>query len=102
MSPDSRQHRGAHPRDRELFDAGRLAILRQATSDLSWLLSRGYALKSSLKLAGDRHNLTDRQRLAISRAACSDEQKERRKKTCLAFESLRNQRLMIDGFNLVI
>jgi hypothetical protein len=102
MSPDSRQHRGAHPCDGELFDASRLAVLRQATTDLSWLLSRGYGIKSSLKLVGDRHSLTDRQRLAVSRAACSDEQKKRRKEACLAFESLRNQRLVIDGFNIVI
>jgi|SRR5215208_5058113 len=102
MSPDVRQHRGAHPSDGELFDASNLAILRAATSDLSWLLGRRYAIKSSLKLVGDRHSLTDRQRLAVSRAACSDDQKQRRKSTCLAFESLRNQRLVIDGFNLVI
>jgi hypothetical protein len=102
MSPDNRQHRGAHPADGELFDGSKLAPLRLATSELSWLLSRGYAIKSSLKIVGDRHGLTDRQRLAISRAACSDEQKERREKTCLPFEAIRDERLMIDGFNLII
>jgi hypothetical protein len=102
MSPDNRQHRGAHPADRELFDSGRLQTLREATSELSWLLGRRYAIKSSLKLVGDRHGLTDRQRLAVSRAACSDEQKERREKSRLPIEAARRESLLIDGFNLII
>src|SRR5256885_8530001 len=44
----------------------------------SWLLSRGYQPKSALKLVGDRHSLRERQRLAVGRAACSDESRERR------------------------
>jgi hypothetical protein len=102
MSPDNRQHRGSHPADRELFDAGGLPTLREATSELSWLLSRGYAIKSSVKLVGDRHSLTDRQRLAISRAACSDEQRERREKARIAYGASRAESLLIDGFNLII
>ena len=66
--PDTRQHRGAHPSDIKLFDASKLSLLRTATSELSWLLSRGYAITSALKLVGDRHGLNKRQRLALSRA----------------------------------
>jgi hypothetical protein len=102
VSPDRRQHRGAHPADKELFGASRLATLRRATSELSWLLGRGYSIRSSLKLVGDRHNLTERQRLAVSRAACSDEQREKRNANCLPIESMRGERLAIDGFNLII
>lgn len=102
MSPDNRQHRGAHPEDKRLFGAGQLLTLRRATSELSWLLSHGYKLKSSLKLVGDRHSLNERQRLAISRAACSDRSLEKRKASCLAIESIADQSLMIDGFNLII
>jgi hypothetical protein len=102
MSPDNRQHRGAHPGDRELFDGANLPSLREATSELSWLLSRGYAMKSSVKLVGDRHGLTDRQRLAISRASCSDQQRDHRNKNRLTLEAARDESLMIDGFNLII
>jgi hypothetical protein len=102
MSPDNRQHRGAHPCDRELFDNSNLSSLREATGELSWLLSRRYALKSALKLVGDRHNLAARQRLAISRAACSDEQREHRKTTRLDLEAISGERLIVDGFNLII
>ena len=102
MSPDNRQHRGAHPEDRRLFDAARLAALRTATAELSWLLGRGYALKGAVKLVGDRHSLTERQRLAVARAACTDEQAAARAARRVAFEDVRGGRLVVDGFNVMI
>jgi hypothetical protein len=102
MSPDSRQHRGAHPADRRLFAEDQLPALREATSELSWLLGRDYSIKSALKLVGDRYSLTERQRLAVSRAACSDQQQDLRRAHCLPLESIRGESLMIDGFNLLI
>ena len=35
------RHRGADPEDERSFGAGRMAALRQATSDLCWLLDHG-------------------------------------------------------------
>lgn len=102
MSPDRRQHRGAHPSDRQLFDAALLETLRLATAELSWLLTRGYKVKSAAKLVGDRHGLTERQRLAVSRAACSDSSLEMRRARRLAPQSVTGERLAIDGFNLII
>ncbi|HEX8000964.1 MAG TPA: DUF434 domain-containing protein [Pyrinomonadaceae bacterium] len=102
MCPDNRQHRGSHPADRRLFESAQLPALRRATAELSWLLSREYALKSALKLVGDRYNLTERQRLAISRAACSDASLERRAECSLAVSNIGGQRLLVDGFNLII
>ncbi len=102
MSPDRRQHRGAHPEDRRLFDAARLPGLRAATSELSWLLGKGYAAKAALKLVGDRHGLNERQRLAVARAACSDEQLEGRRERRLPVEEIKGRHLIVDGFNLMI
>jgi len=102
MSPDSRRHRGAHPADRRLFAEDQLPALREAVSDLSWLLGRGYAMNSALKLVGDRLSLTERQRLAVSRAACSDRQRDFRRGNCVPLESVRGEHLAIDGFNLLI
>ena len=62
--PENGRHRGAHPQDRELFSGSCCAVLRQATADLSWLLSRGYAQTGSLQLVGDRYSLRERQRNA--------------------------------------
>jgi hypothetical protein len=102
LSPDSRKHRGAHPEDKQLFAEDRIPALREAEAELSWLLTRGYAPKSSLKIVGDHHSLTERQRLAVSRAACSDQQRETRRSTCLPVNDIERQPLAIDGFNLII
>lgn len=102
MSPDARQHRGAHPADGGLFGAGQVPALRAATAELSWLLSRGYATKAALKTVGDRHCLRERQRLAVARAACPDAQLERRRAARLGARELAGELLAVDGFNLVI
>jgi hypothetical protein len=99
---DIRKHRGAHPKDRKLFAAAQLPALRTAIADLSWLLTRGYAIKAALKLVGDRHTLADRQRIAISRAACSDQSQERRTATSVRARAIAGEELIIDGFNLII
>src|SRR5256884_9590955 len=100
--PDIRKHRGAHPEDRKLFADDQLPALRTAVKELSWLLSRDYSIKGALKLVGDRHVLTDRQRLAVSRAACSDQNQEHRAATILPVEAVAGEELIIDGFNLII
>ena len=100
--PDIRKHRGAHPEDRKLFAANQLPALRAAVAELSWLLTRDYAMKAALKLVGDRYRLTDRQRLAVSRAACSDQSKKRRTETLVRIEQATGDELIVDGFNLII
>jgi hypothetical protein len=71
-------------------------------SELSWLLGRGYQSKSSLKLVGDRHNLRERQRLAVARAACSDESRAARLAREVNASEVEGAELIVDGFNLVI
>ena len=102
MSPDTRRHRGAHPADPELFGQDQLDKLRRAVGELCWLLSRGYSMTASLKLVGDRHGLRERQRLALSRAACSDQNRRRRNEHCVSVKQLRDQEVIVDGFNLII
>src|SRR6266542_2974364 len=102
MSPDIRKHRGAHPEDRTLFAADQLPALRTAVAELSWLLTRDYTIKAALKLVGDRYRLTDRQRLAVSRAASSDQSKKRRSETLVRIEQATGDELIVDGFNLII
>jgi len=100
--PDSRAHRGPHPEDAALFAREELPRLCAAAGDLSWLLSRGYAPDSSLKLVGDRHRLVARQRMAVARATCSDEQRSARLAKAQGPEQLRGQRLRIDGYNVLL
>ncbi|MEN6425617.1 MAG: DUF434 domain-containing protein [Phycisphaerales bacterium] len=100
--PDTREHRGPHPDDQELFAPALLPRLREALADFSMLLTKGYADKSSLKLVGDRFNLTQRQRLAIMRAACSDQQLQSRLARQVPVDALAGQPIAIDGYNLLI
>lgn len=99
--PDSRGHRGADPRDAVAFGPASLPALRAAVSDLSWLLGRGYAPVSALKLVGDRWSLTERQRMAVRRSACSDADRARRQSTRLSSADLDGSELWIDGFNVL-
>lgn len=100
--PDKRRHRGPHPDDGRLFDPSQHTRLRRAVAEFSWLLSRGYARDSGLKLVGDRHCLTARQRMAVQRSSCSDESLEVRSAKRLAPTCVSNQRLGVDGYNLLI
>jgi len=100
--PDKRTHRGPHPADEKLFAAGAISNLRTAVVDYSLLLTRGYAEKGALKLVGDRFSLTERQRLAIMRSACSDQHLASRSQRCVLLENLAGQSIAIDGYNVLI
>jgi hypothetical protein len=75
--------------------------LRQATSDLCWLLDHGYGISSATELVGDRHHLTRRQRIAMARCACSQEARDRRQRHCVGPMQLRGEELWLDGFNVL-
>lgn len=99
--PDRRTNRGPHPQDAELFAEACLPRLRAAVADMCWLLSRGYASASALKLVGDRYALMARQRLAVARAACPDTALANRAARCAAPQVAAGQPLAIDGYNVL-
>ena len=97
------QHsRGPRPQDPELFAPAQHERLQAATSDLSWLLERDYALPSALELVGNRYGLTVRQRMAVQRCACTEAQRTEREARRVDVTQLRGRRLAIDGFNVLI
>jgi hypothetical protein len=100
--PDKRSHRGPHPQDEKQFSSAAAADLRSAIADFSLLLTKGYAEKSSLKLVGDRLSLTERQRLAVMRNACSDQQLASRKQREIQIAELAGKPIAIDGYNVLI
>ncbi|HZZ77989.1 MAG TPA: DUF434 domain-containing protein, partial [Gemmataceae bacterium] len=100
--PDRRKHRGPGPQDMNWFGVEAQAGLRAAVADLSWLLSRSYAIPSSLNLVGDRYRLVERQRIAVLRSACSDAALTSRQARELDPRSIQNRPLRIDGFNLIL
>ena len=97
-----RRHRGRHQADATLFCDEQRPRLREALKDYCWLLSKGYASPSSLKIVGDKFRLTERQRLLLMRFACTDAQLASRNAHHLAADSLADRDLYIDGFNLLI
>lgn len=99
--PDTRSHRGPHPDDFERFGPKAHEALRQAAADLCWLLNRGYATPSSLKLVGDRYQLCARQRIAVARCVCSDAAAARREAHRVDLDRLQGQPLWIDGYNVL-
>jgi hypothetical protein len=96
------RHRGPHLKDEELFSDEQVGSLRLALRDLCWLLSRGYAIPSSLKIVGDRYQLVERQRLLLMRLACTDTQRAGRQSTRRSAETLVGRDLYLDGFNVLI
>jgi hypothetical protein len=94
-------HRGLAPQDEWLFAGRQLSGLRAAAADLCWLLDRSYAARSALELVGNRHNLTSRQRMAVSRYACSKKDIRRREKLRVESAQLRGQELWLDGYNIL-
>ncbi len=99
--PDTRTHRGPHPEDARLFAPAFWPQLADATRDLCWLLTRGYAGPSALKLVGDRYGLTARQRVAVERSACSDADRARRAARRVPAEHLAGRPLWLDGYNVL-
>jgi hypothetical protein len=94
-------HRGPAPEDERLFADRQLPALRAATGDLCWLLDRGYAPRSAVELVGNRLALAARQRMAVSRCACSQEDARCRQLLCIGPTQLAGQELWLDGFNVL-
>lgn len=91
------RNRGPHPNDQKLFSGVAVDNLHAAVRELSWLLSRSYPRSSSLELVGNRYRLTKRQRIAVGRASCSDQERESRLGKMVA----NSARIAVDGFNLL-
>lgn len=96
-----KSNRGKHPRDEKLFAESQLPPLREAAADLSWMRTRGYTDNSSIKLVGDRYDLTARQRVAVGRCACSDQSRQSRSERSVPPEEIGDRLVLLDGFNVL-
>lgn len=95
-------NRGAHPGDEELFARPRIPVLRRAVRDLSWLRSRGYGDTAAKEIVGNRYRLKCRQRNAVARSSCTDDERARRLAARLEPKAVSGEWLEIDGFNVLI
>ena len=85
-----------------VFTPDTYTLLQEATSDLSWLLSRDYTLTASLKLVGDRYRLSKTLREAVKRTACSSSSHQSRGAREVSANELKGSTVWIDGFNVLI
>jgi hypothetical protein len=99
--PDKRTHRGPHPEDAEAFGSQAQPRLQRAIADFCWLLDRGYADRSGIKLVGDRYDLRERQRTAVLRCACCNSERDSRKSREVASSGISGETLLIDGYNVL-
>lgn len=76
--------------------------LVQAHGELCWLLDRAYPLLASLALVGNRHALDARAREALRRSVCTAQERDARRARQVAWESLRDASVDLDGFNLIV
>lgn len=96
------RNRGKESNDDRIFGKKWLPILKEAVTDMSHLLTRGYSERSSLQLVGNRYKLNSRQRKAVFRMSSSEMDVFVRQNKCCLKEDLRNTEVDIDGFNVLI
>ena len=83
-----------------MFSGENIPLLQQGSADYSLLLTKNYPQKASLKLVGDKFALTDRQRLAIMRSCCSNQDREFR--IARQVQQPAGEMVIIDGYNVLI
>lgn len=97
------KNRGKEGRDDLLFGDSKMQLkIREAVTDVSYLLSRGFAEKSAVQLVGNRYKLNARQRKAVQGMSASAAQVTQRKSKQLLLDELKDQTMIIDGFNILI
>lgn len=99
--------RGFLPSDEVEFNGEQLTNLKKASKELSYLLNRGYSIKTASTFIGNHYMFSERQRLAIARTVSSDMDIQIRKDKLIVLPELKHlanplQEVHIDGFNTII
>lgn len=97
------KNRGKEGRDDYLFGESFMRKkIKEAVYDMSFLLERGYGETSSCELVGNRYKLNKRQQQAIKGMATGETAVQNRKNKQRTIQEIKNQTLIIDGFNQLI
>ena len=76
--------------------------LRDAASDIRYLLDRGYPQKGAVIFVCNHYRLDDRARYILSRTVISKAAAEKRYKKFLSCGKIRDNVIIIDGYNIII
>ncbi|MEM2188702.1 MAG: DUF434 domain-containing protein [Nitrososphaerota archaeon] len=79
----------------------RLDVLREAKTDLKFLLERGYRRRSALKLIGDRYQLSRAERSILYRSVMTEQEASIIRSKHLKLEQLEKEKVIVDGFNVL-
>ncbi|WP_431242447.1 DUF434 domain-containing protein [Flavobacterium sp. P21] len=97
------KNRGKEASDDILFGTEKIQLkLKEAVTDLSYFLSRGYGEKATLALVGNRYRLNSRQQQAVRGMSASQSQIEDRQSKEIQSSDLEGKEIAIDGFNALI
>lgn len=99
---DKKTKRGFDESDKKWFSKNELLRLKKAHEEIKWLLDRDYKIDSVVTFIGDRYQFSLRQRNALKRSTSSSDDSRKRKLKELTIEEIKDNRLNIDGFNLII
>lgn len=83
------------------FNFEQLNILNKAQNDIFYLIEHGYPIKNASTFVGNHYLLTERQRLALTRATCTSKTLENRKIKKLV-DNFEGKTVFIDGLNQII
>jgi hypothetical protein len=97
-----KRNRGKAPNDDVLFSPQKIALIAEAVSDFSFLMTREYGETSALQIVGDRYQLHKRQRMMVLRASCSERSRKRRRLGEVSMADAVSHPLYLDGLNLLI
>ncbi|MNL18026.1 hypothetical protein D3C87_1391530 [compost metagenome] len=97
------KNRGKEASDDTLFGTEKVQLkLKEAVTDLSYFLSRGYGEKATLALVGNRYRLNSRQQQAVRGMSASQSQIEDRQSKEIQSSDLEGKEIAVDGFNALI
>ena len=97
------KNRGKEGKDDVFFGTEKAQkSMQEAVKDYSYLLTRGFAEKSSLTLVGNRYKLSARQQKAVRGMSESSERLTLRASKRVELNDLKDQTVIMDGFNLLI
>lgn len=94
--------RGYLPEYERLFRGKGIRALGEASIDALFLMNRGHSLKRATYFAMEHYQLSDTQRVALTRGLCTDNEIIRRRHNALGREAVCGQTVYLDGFNAVI
>ncbi len=98
-----KKNRGKEGSDDVLFGSQKAhKTITEAIKDMNYLLSRGFAERSSTQLVGNRYRLNSRQQNAVRGMSASSEQITKRKGSEINSSLLNGEIAIIDGLNVLI